>query len=365
MYVLEVRHVIIFGVFMYTTVVLGFENLALGQPVWEDRPWKGKENWTGENAVDGRYDNRSAMGGQCVVSENFKQTATWRVDLGGVVSISHIDIYYRTDNLPRPTSFTSRMAGFFLYISNTTCKDDAKLCFHEIQTLNTTPSEDKRINCSTHGRYVIYYNERKIGVTYPSYYSRFAYYELCELKVYGCPNSGYYGQNCSTPCPSNCLEKMCNINTGHCLSCSPGYQGLTCSQECHEGYYGKNCVKKCSENCYVTRRCNRFTGQCEGGCKAGWTGNTCSQVSLNGLFTCGNSILTLTSIVASAVTVFVGSVLNYICWRNNKIRMKDKRITDNMITEQQPDLKNEDSEYYTELQVSNAAYQYDIFEKLS
>ena len=41
-------------------------------------------------------------------------------------------------------------------------------------------------------------------------------------------------------------------------------------------------------------------------------------VSLNGLFTCGNSILTLTSIVASAVTVFVGSVLNYICWRNNK-----------------------------------------------
>ena len=77
------------------------------------------------------------------------------------------------------------MAGFFLYISNTTCKDDAKLCFHEIQTLNTTPSEDKRINCSTHGRYVFYYNERKIGVTYPSYYSRFAYYELCELKVYG------------------------------------------------------------------------------------------------------------------------------------------------------------------------------------
>nr|XP_022312235.1 uncharacterized protein LOC111117410 [Crassostrea virginica]XP_022312236.1 uncharacterized protein LOC111117410 [Crassostrea virginica] len=409
MYVLEVRHVIIFSVFMYTTVVLGFENLALGQPVWEDRPWKGKENWTGENAVDGRYDNRSAMGGQCVVSENFKQTATWRVDLGGVVSISHIDIYYRTDNLPRPTSFTSRMAGFFLYISNTTCKDDAKLCFHEIQTLNTTPSEDKRINCSTHGRYVIYYNERKIGVTYPSYYSRFAYYELCELKVYGCPNSGYYGQNCSTPCPSNCLEKMCNINTGHCVSCSPGYHGLTCSQackqqtygfgcssacgncihgeschhvdgicvrgcregwsgcqcktKCHQGYYGKNCVKKCSVNCYVTRRCNRFTGQCEGGCKAGWTGNTCSQVSLNGLFTCGNSILTLTSIVVSAVTVFFGSVLNYICWRNNKIRMKDKRITDNELTEQQPG--NEDSEYYTELQVSNAAYQYDVFEKLS
>lgn len=35
---------------------------------------------------------------QCVISENNKETAEWGVDLGSVVSISHIDIYYRTDN---------------------------------------------------------------------------------------------------------------------------------------------------------------------------------------------------------------------------------------------------------------------------
>ena len=75
--------------------------MALGKKIGEDQPWKGTENWRGRNAVDGRYGNRSAMGGQCVVSENFKKTATWWVDLGGVVSISHIDIYYRTDNMPR------------------------------------------------------------------------------------------------------------------------------------------------------------------------------------------------------------------------------------------------------------------------
>ena len=84
-----------------------------------------------------------------------------------------------------PSSYTSRMAGFFLYVSNTTSKEDGHLCFHEIQTVNGTPSEDQRIHCSVHGRYVIYYNERKVGVTYPSYYSKFAYYELCELEVYG------------------------------------------------------------------------------------------------------------------------------------------------------------------------------------
>lgn len=84
-----------------------------------------------------------------------------------------------------PTVFTARMAGFFLYVSNTTSKDDGYLCFHEIQTVNGTPSEDQRVNCSVHGRYVIYYKERKENVTYPDYYSKFAYYELCELEVYG------------------------------------------------------------------------------------------------------------------------------------------------------------------------------------
>lgn len=84
-----------------------------------------------------------------------------------------------------PTGYTARMAGFFLYVSNTTSKYDGHLCFHEIQTVNRTPSEDQRINCSVHGRHVIYYNERRENFTYPEYYSKFAYYELCELEVYG------------------------------------------------------------------------------------------------------------------------------------------------------------------------------------
>ena len=75
------------------------ENLALRKPVWEDQEWKDPYiGWRGGNAVDGLNTDRSANGGQCVITENKAQTATWRVDLGGVVSISHIDIYYRTGN---------------------------------------------------------------------------------------------------------------------------------------------------------------------------------------------------------------------------------------------------------------------------
>ena len=75
--------------------------MALGRPVWEDQPWEGTEDWRGDKAVDGLYHDRSAPGGQCVINEPLARRATWRVDLGGVVSISHIDIYYKTDNIPR------------------------------------------------------------------------------------------------------------------------------------------------------------------------------------------------------------------------------------------------------------------------
>lgn len=77
------------------------------------------------------------------------------------------------------------MAGYFVYASNTTSKDDGYLCHHDESCDPNILSEDQRINCTIQGRYVIYYNERRQDGQYPRCYSEYAYNELCEVEVYG------------------------------------------------------------------------------------------------------------------------------------------------------------------------------------
>lgn len=62
-------------------------------------------DFVSENAVDGLYEVRSQFGHQCTLSDNSRYTAEWRVDLGSVVSISHVNVFYRTDNLPSMNIF--------------------------------------------------------------------------------------------------------------------------------------------------------------------------------------------------------------------------------------------------------------------
>lgn len=76
------------------------ENIAFGKPTWQEHPWPDPNYYSGDYAVDGSYTNRSLAGGQCSISAIDQYTATWRVDLGNVFSISHINIYYLTDNEP-------------------------------------------------------------------------------------------------------------------------------------------------------------------------------------------------------------------------------------------------------------------------
>ncbi|XP_061185045.1 uncharacterized protein LOC133193085 [Saccostrea echinata] len=306
-----------------------YENLALRKPAWQANIWPDDDKyitWGANKSVDGKYSDRSADGNQCTISHSNRLTATLRVDLERLVSISHINIYYRTDNFPSPGAFYDRFAGFFLFVSNTTAQSDGHLCFHDIQNVNGTPIENQTIICHVYGRYVIYYNERKLNVMYPAYYSRYAYNEICELEVIGCSNPGFYGKSCDKKCPNNCQEQRCDIITGDCLGCIPGHQGPRCDtlcnknsygmecslscgncsdgetchhvngtcmngcnkgakgdkckNECQLGYYGKGCIHKCSDNCGVPNRCDRFTGECEGGCQPGWQGIRCIKHTL-------------------------------------------------------------------------------------
>lgn len=50
------------------------------------------------NAVDGLKSDLEVWGGQCVISGEQWQNATWWVNLSTIVSIHHIIIYYRTGN---------------------------------------------------------------------------------------------------------------------------------------------------------------------------------------------------------------------------------------------------------------------------
>ena len=45
--------------------------------------------------------------------------------------------------------------------------------------------------------------------------------------------------------------------------------------ECPDGFYGPKYQENCSANCNVSGRCDSMTGQCEGGCQAGWKQSKC------------------------------------------------------------------------------------------
>lgn len=63
----------------------------------------------------------------------------------------------------------------------------------------------------------------------------------------------------------------------HPYICTYMLLNATKNTACQVGYYGKDCTGRCSIHCYYTSLCDRFTGLCTRGCKAGWTGNMCDR----------------------------------------------------------------------------------------
>lgn len=76
-----------------------------------------------------------------------------------------------------------RFAGFSLYVSNTTDIQGGYLCYKDGLEL---PPLDFNTDCNTHGRYIMFFNERLKGIQYPHGYEYSnAFTELCEVIVTG------------------------------------------------------------------------------------------------------------------------------------------------------------------------------------
>lgn len=109
-----------------------------------------------------------------------------------------------------------------------------------------------------------------------------------------------YGENCSISCGHCLTREQCHHINGTCMNgCDSGYQGSSCTEgnvlnitrscrgtdkdhifkpdifslECDTNHFGPNCRYTCNANC---RSCNKTTGVCEFGCKAGWKGVMCN-----------------------------------------------------------------------------------------
>ncbi|XP_046562319.1 scavenger receptor class F member 2-like [Haliotis rubra] len=81
-------------------------------------------------------------------------------------------------------------------------------------------------------------------------------------------------------------NSSCDRSTGECVGgCKAGWNGIDCTQKC-VFTYGDNCARLCSaRNCSGTSSssCDHVTGKCDGGCKPGWKGNDCRTVCTQGL----------------------------------------------------------------------------------
>jgi hypothetical protein len=105
----------------------------------------------------------------------------------------------------------------------------------ELPTLVITQNTHT-VNC-VKWKFMVSHNHIHLKKKYTPFGSDYIQLETFPFKT-GCNETGYYGEMCDQQCPDGCQEQRCDVITGYCLGCLPGYQGLRCSK----GVCINNCV---------------------------------------------------------------------------------------------------------------------------
>ncbi|KAL8560997.1 hypothetical protein ACOMHN_050077 [Nucella lapillus] len=238
-------------------------------------------------------------------AENGDLNPWWEVDLDQPYPVYNIDLWARA-------TFKQRLYPFVITVDNKTC---AKVTTFSSDTRNQT------VTCSAimKGQTVRITRQSNTGESNGD-----MTLNMCEMEIYGCQNTtcdrqsaecspcnaGYNGTRCAEcqdgyytnstmcfQCSSNCQSGMCNKTTGVCKGCVPGRYGDQCStpcptgclnacdqqsgncSSCKGGWYGDQCSSNCSSGC-DGNVCQQ-SGECSP-CKDGWYGGLCSVACPSG-----------------------------------------------------------------------------------
>ncbi|KAH9492074.1 hypothetical protein Btru_026754 [Bulinus truncatus] len=100
---------------------------------------------------------------------------------------------------------------------------------------------------------------------------------IVKFEVGSACNVGYFGKNCTSPCPTNCKTGECHVQSGQCTGgCNAGYDGVKCENASPSCYKGKIYIEGRSEKC-KSKRCVSKNGTCPEGCKPGYEGDKCDR----------------------------------------------------------------------------------------
>ncbi|XP_052693577.1 uncharacterized protein LOC128171843 [Crassostrea angulata] len=187
------------------------KNLALNKPTYQSSTYE--HSTKSENAVDGLKSDSSTDSGHCSYTALLQPYALWRVDLMQQRYIERITLYPMTSNLNWTESNpnTEKLLGFSLVVSNTTDRNKGVVCYKDTHHTKWTIPASFDIRCPVIGQYVMYYNERLPGSTYPAGYSQHAQFAVCEIEVYGCPIPEFTGLSCNVPCLTICRNYLENL----------------------------------------------------------------------------------------------------------------------------------------------------------